>query len=68
MEDEPFGTWLLAQKNRGDWIDALVLAARSDRSFPKTGSPDDVRKRLTEMQAEGDMFERLDDAERLWLP
>jgi hypothetical protein len=63
---EPFGRWLIAQRDRGDWIDALADAARKDTRFPKNGSPDDVRKHLTAMQAEGDMFEAIDDAEMDW--
>jgi hypothetical protein len=66
-EREPFGRWLIAQKDRGDWIDALADAARKDSRFPKNGSPDDVRKHLNGMQAEGDMFEAIDDAELDWL-
>lgn len=45
---EPFGGWLLAQRDRGDWIDELAAAARADRGFPKNGSPDEVRNRLAE--------------------
>jgi hypothetical protein len=66
-EREPFGRWLTAQPDRGDWIDALADAARKDTRFPKNGSPDDVRKHLNAMQAEGDMFEAVDDAEMDWL-
>jgi len=65
--DEPFSRWLLAQRDRGDWIDNLAAAARADRGFPKTGSPDDVRTRLRELGADGDAFEQVDDAERYWL-
>ena len=63
---EPFGAWLLAQHDRGDWIDQLAKAARGDRGFPKRGSPDDVRKRLQATGADGDTFEQVDDAERCW--
>jgi hypothetical protein len=66
-EREPFGRWLTAQRDRGDWIDGLADAARKDTRFPKNGSPDDVRKHLNAMQAEGDMFEAVDDAETDWL-
>jgi len=34
---------------------------------PKTGGVEDVRKRLAEINAEGDAFEALDDAELDWL-
>ena len=63
---EPFGRWLLVQKDRGDWIDDLAKAAREDRGFPKFGDPEEVRKRLASFGAPGDMFEALDDAERVW--
>ena len=65
-DDEPFGRWLLAQRDRGDWIDDLAAAARQDNGFPRNGTPDDVRRRLTGFGAPGDMFEALDDAERCW--
>ena len=35
--------------------------------FPRRGSPDDVRMRLNEMQADGDMHAVVDDAETDWL-
>jgi hypothetical protein len=31
---EPFGRWLIAQNDRGDWIDNLAAAARADRAKP----------------------------------
>lgn len=63
---EPFGRWLLAQRDRGDWVDGIALAARADPAFPKDGTPDDVRKRLEAKGADADAFEALDDAERSW--
>ncbi|HVJ03824.1 MAG TPA: YozE family protein [Sphingomonas sp.] len=64
---EPFGRWLLAQRSRGDWIDELADAARRDPDFPKDGDPEAVRQHLAKRGAEGDMFERVDDAETDWL-
>lgn len=64
---EAFGRWLLAQRGRGDWVDDLADAARADPAFPKDGDPEAVRKRLAEKGADGDMFERVDDAEADWL-
>lgn len=61
-----FGTWLVAQAGRDDWIGALAAAAAADRDFPRDGMPDDVRLRLGEMEADPDAFEQLDDAEREW--
>jgi len=62
----PFGEWLLKQDKRKDWIADLAKWAKSDIRFPKHGSADDVRKRLTDIAAEGDAFEALDDAELDW--
>jgi len=37
-EERPaFGMWLLAQRDRGDWIDGIAAAARTDRHFPSKG-------------------------------
>lgn len=64
---EPFGRWLLKQRDRGDWLDAVADAARADRQFPKDGDPEAVRKRLREMSADGDAFAAIDDAEIDWM-
>jgi hypothetical protein len=63
---ESFGAWLIAQADVKSWISDLAKAAKADRAFPKQGTPDDVRKRLQEMGADGDAFEALDDAEMEW--
>ncbi|MDO7843482.1 YozE family protein [Sphingomonas immobilis] len=63
---EPFGRWLLSQRDRGDWIDDLANAARADRTFPKDGDPEAVRKHLRGQQADGDVFAAVDDAETDW--
>jgi len=67
MPDTQFGRWLLEQTKRDGWIGDLAKAAKADRGFPKEGDPDAVRKRLNDLQAEGDMFEAVDDAETAWL-
>jgi hypothetical protein len=61
-----FGRWLLAQAPREGWVGDLIAAAKRDPAFPKDGDPEAVRKRLREMQAEGDMFQAVDDAELDW--
>lgn len=66
-EAEPFGLWLLTQQGHAGWIGDLAKAAKADRHFPRQGSPDDIRQHLSKAQAESDMFEAVDDAERLWL-
>jgi hypothetical protein len=63
----PFGAWLIGQTSRKGWIADLAKAAKADPRFPKQGEPDDVRKRLRELGAEGDAYEALDDAELDWL-
>jgi len=62
-----FGAWLLKQKTRGGMIGTLATAAAADRGFPKSATPDEVRKRLGTMGADPDMFEAVDDAETDWL-
>ena len=62
-----FGEWLLGQCSRDDARGDLASAARADPKFPRRGSPTDVRKRLNEMQADGDMHAVVDDAETDWM-
>lgn len=62
-----FGTWLLAQRDRGDWVDDIAAAARGDRTFPKNGDPEAVRAHLRKQQADGDAFVAIDDAESDWM-
>lgn len=64
---ETFGRWLLAQKDRGDWVDDLADQARKDPSFPKDGDPEAVRAHLRAQQVDGDVFQAVDDAETDWL-
>jgi len=68
--DEPslaFGQWLMTQKDRSDLVGQLAAGAAVDRRFPRTGDPEAVRKHLSAMQAEGDMFAAVDDAVSDWL-
>ena len=62
-----FGRWLVTQRERGDWVDGIVDAARADRTFPKNGDPEAVRKHLRSQQADGDAFAAVDDAESDWM-
>ena len=59
----PFGAWLVQQKDRGGLIGQLAAGAAADRRFPKNGDVGVIRAHLSAMQAEGDMFAALDDAE-----
>ena len=62
-----FGRWLLMQVGRGGLVGELAKCAMADRGFPKDGDPEAVRLRLRVGQAEGDMFEAVDEAELDWL-
>lgn len=64
---EPFGTWLVKQKDRDGLLGQLATAAAGDRALGRAATPDDVRKRLVDQQADGDMHAALDDAEVDWL-
>jgi hypothetical protein len=65
-ERGPFGRWLLMQVERGGLVGDLAKGALVDRGFPRDGDPEAVRKRLSMLQADGDMFEALDEAELDW--
>jgi hypothetical protein len=68
QEPKPaFGHWLMTQKDRSDLVGQLAIGAVADRRFPRNGDPEAVRRHLTAMQAEGDMFAAVDDAEPDWL-
>lgn len=62
-----FGEWITTQRDRGDWVDGIADAARADRTFPKNGDPEAVRKHLRSQQADGDAFAAIDDAESEWM-
>lgn len=66
-ERPAFGRWLLAQSNRSGPIGQLAVDAAADRGFPRDGDPEAVRARLRSVQAEGDLFAAVDDAELDWL-
>jgi len=58
-----FGTWLLAREDNGGWVDGLSKAARDDRTFPRHGDLETVKKWLQGKRPSGDDWEALDDAE-----
>ena len=62
-----FGQWLRQQKGRDGLIGQLATGALADRTFPRDGSPGDLRARLRASMADGDMYEAVDDAEMDWL-
>ncbi len=65
-ERQTFGRWLLSQSGEPGLIGRLGAAAVSDRGFPKDGTPEKVHARLVEVQADGDLFAALEDAELAW--
>lgn len=64
---QTFGAWLIEQAGKPGLVGKLAAGAAGDRAFPKTGTVEQVRARLVMTQADGDMFEALDDAESNWL-
>ena len=61
-QGETSGEAARAEDREGAIAD-LIPAAKADRAFPLSGSPDDIRKRLNEMRADSDMHAVVDDAE-----
>ena len=66
-DGQTFGSWLLSQQGRTGLVGQLVDGAKVDRKFPRYGTPEEVRKHLSAMQADGDLFEAVDEAESDWL-
>jgi hypothetical protein len=66
-DGQTFGSWLLVERGRTGLIAQLIEGAKLDRAFPKYGTPEEVRQHLKRMQAEGDLFEAVDEAEIDWL-
>lgn len=62
-----FGEWLIGQTHRDGPLGDLASTAKADPQFPRRGSPYDIRKRLHEMQADGDMQVVVNVAETEWL-
>lgn len=67
IEAQPFGAWLVTQVTRAGWVGDLAKAAKADRHFPRGGDADAIRVHLSGKQADSDMLEAVDDAERVWL-
>lgn len=66
-DGQTFGSWLLAQQGGTGLIRQLIDGAKADRAFPRYGTPDEIRRHLTAMQADGDVFKAVDEAEIDWL-
>ncbi|WP_267378062.1 hypothetical protein [Sphingomonas sp. GC_Shp_6] len=58
---------MATQTDRSGLVGQLVAGAAADRRFPRQGDPEAVRKHLSAMQADGDLFEAVDEAEIDWL-
>jgi len=64
-----FGRWLLLQASAAAApreVKDLAEAARTDRGFPKDGSPEDVSAHLHRAQASPEMHEAFERAETDW--
>lgn len=59
-----FGQWLQGLQSGDEWIGRLAVMAAQDDDFPVGGDADVVRAHLSRHEAEPDLFEALDDAER----
>ena len=66
-DDETFGEWLLDQTDSEGTIAELIVASKADGALPRCGSPDNVRERLNETQADGEMHAVFGDANPDWL-
>ncbi|WBH17032.1 hypothetical protein [Sphingomonas radiodurans] len=62
-----FGAWLIEQRKRDGWLGDFALAAHADRSFPRQGDVEAVKKWLSGKMATGDDWAALDDAENDWI-
>ena len=67
QQGETFTDWLAIQKDREGLVGQLIAGMKADRRFPRNGDPEAVRKHLSVMQADGDMFEAVDEAKTDWL-
>ena len=59
----PFGQWLIQQDQRSGAIGDLAKHAKADRGFPRNGDVRDAWKRLNSIQAEGDLYDAMEEAE-----
>jgi hypothetical protein len=66
-DGQTFGSWLLAQRDRNVGIGPLIAGAKSDRRFPRYGTPDAVREYLNSVRANASLVRMVDEAEREWL-
>lgn len=58
-----FGTWLIQQTGRRGFVGGLAEAASKERTFPRHGDVEAVKKWLQNSRASGDDWEALEDAE-----
>jgi len=63
---QDFGSWLVDQHKRDDWVGLLGFQARRDTSFPTGGDPDDVRAYLERNGADPDALDMLETAALEW--
>jgi hypothetical protein len=65
-DGQTFGSWLFAQQRTSVSIENLLRQAKVDRSFPRYGTPDDVRTHLHSIHATRNLLKAVDEAETFW--
>jgi hypothetical protein len=62
----PFGSWLLRQRGRDQWIGQLATFAAADPRFPRLGTDEEVRRRIQSQALDEDMCGALYEALSEW--
>lgn len=63
---QDFGSWLVAQHKRDDWVGLLAFQARRDTAFPTGGDPDQVGDYMRRKGADADALDMLETAALEW--
>lgn len=63
---QDFGSWLVAQHQRDDWVGLFAFYVRRDVAFPREADPEGVRLYLTATDAGADAFDMLNTAALEW--
>ncbi len=63
---QDFGSWLIAQHQRDDWVGLFAFYVRRDGAFPRGADPEGVRAYLTATGAGPDAIDMLDTAALEW--
>lgn len=66
MSTQPFGRFLLAQKDAPGPLGELAQSAARDPKFPRDGTPEQVSAQLHRHEAPTEFHEALEEAETTW--